>query len=62
MGHEKINGILRHKRLPDESADYIAKRGELRVAEIALMRPQQGVRSFNITSQPEFGHVPPASS
>jgi len=43
MGHEKLNGTLRHTRLPNESPDYIAKREELRVAEIDLMRQSERV-------------------
>lgn len=43
MEHEKLHGTLRHTRLPNESADYIAKREELRVAEIDLMRQRERV-------------------
>ncbi|HYQ96078.1 MAG TPA: DUF899 family protein [Candidatus Eisenbacteria bacterium] len=38
MAFEKISGTLRHTRLQNESPDYIAKREELRVAEVELMR------------------------
>jgi len=34
MAFEKISGTLRHTRLQNESPDYIAKREELRVAEV----------------------------
>ena len=43
MAFEKMNGTLRHTRLQNESADYIAKREELRVAEIELMRNRERV-------------------
>src|SRR3989441_5815225 len=43
MAFEKMNGTLRHTRLQNESADYIAKREELRVAEIDLMRYRERV-------------------
>ncbi|MEK6324243.1 MAG: DUF899 family protein [Acidobacteriota bacterium] len=43
MGHERLHGTLRHTRLPNESADYIAKREELRLAEIDLMRQRERV-------------------
>ena len=43
MGHRKLNGTLRHTRLPNESADYIAKREQLRLAEVDLMRQRERV-------------------
>ena len=43
MEREKIHGRLRHTRLPNESADYMAKREELRLAEIALMLHRERV-------------------
>ena len=43
MGHEKINGTLRHTRLSNESPDYIAKREELRIAEVDLMSQRERV-------------------
>ena len=43
MEHEKLNGTLRHTRLPNESADYLAKREQLRLAEIDLMRQSERV-------------------
>jgi predicted dithiol-disulfide oxidoreductase (DUF899 family) len=42
MEHTK-DGTLRLTRLADESTDYIAKRDELRVAEVALMRQRERV-------------------
>jgi hypothetical protein len=38
MVHETINGTFRQTNLPNESGDYLAKREELRLAEIELMR------------------------
>ncbi len=43
MKREKVNGVLRHTRLQNESADYIARREELRLAEIDLMRQRERV-------------------
>jgi predicted dithiol-disulfide oxidoreductase (DUF899 family) len=43
MVHETIEGTFRQTNLPDESADYLAKREELRVAEIELMRQRERV-------------------
>ena len=36
MVHEMIDGTFRQTNLPNESADYLAKREELRKAEIEL--------------------------
>src|SRR3989442_6919756 len=43
MAFEVSNDMLRHTRLQNESADYIAKREELRLAEIELMRHRERV-------------------
>lgn len=43
MVHETINGTFRQTNLPNESADYLAKREELRLAEIELMRHRERV-------------------
>jgi predicted dithiol-disulfide oxidoreductase (DUF899 family) len=43
MKREKVNGTLRHTRLQNEPADYIARREELRLAEIDLMRQRERV-------------------
>ena len=43
MAFETINDTLRHTRLPNESAEYIGKREELRLAEIELMRQREQV-------------------
>ena len=38
-----VDGILRQTNLPNESADYLAKREEVRLAEIELMRARERV-------------------
>jgi len=43
MEHEKLHGTLRHTRLTNESADYVSKREQLRLAEIELMRQRERV-------------------
>jgi len=43
MAFEKIDGTLHHTRLEDESPSYIAKREELRLAEIDLTRQRERV-------------------
>jgi predicted dithiol-disulfide oxidoreductase (DUF899 family) len=43
MVHETINGTFRQTNLPNESADYLAQREELRLAEIELMRQRERV-------------------
>jgi predicted dithiol-disulfide oxidoreductase (DUF899 family) len=43
MVHETINGSFRQTNLPNESGDYLAKREELRLAEIELMRQRERV-------------------
>jgi len=43
MAVEKIDGALRKTRLPDESKEYIAKREEVRLAEIELDRVRERV-------------------
>jgi len=43
MVHETINGSFRQTNLPNESADYLAKREELRLAEVELMRQRERV-------------------
>ena len=40
------DGTLRHTRLPNESAEYIAKREELRIAEVELMRQRERVAAL----------------
>ena len=43
MTLETIHGVARQTRLTNESADYLARREELRVAEIELMRQRERV-------------------
>ena len=41
MVHEMIEGTYRQTNLPNESSEYLAKREELRLAEIALMQQRE---------------------
>ena len=41
MVHEMINGTYRQTNLPNESPEYLAKREELRLAEIELMKQRE---------------------
>jgi len=41
MVHETINGTFRQTNLANESNEYLSKREELRLAEIALMRERE---------------------
>jgi predicted dithiol-disulfide oxidoreductase (DUF899 family) len=43
MVHEMIEGTYRQTNLPNESADYLSKREELRKAEIELLRQRERV-------------------
>ena len=43
MVHETIEGTFRQTNLPNESPEYLAKREELREAEIELMRQRERV-------------------
>ena len=43
MVHETIDGAYRQTNLPNESADYLAKRELLRLAEIESMRLRERV-------------------
>lgn len=43
MAHEMIDGTYRQTNLPNESAEYLAKREEVRQAEIELMRQRERV-------------------
>jgi predicted dithiol-disulfide oxidoreductase (DUF899 family) len=43
MVYEIVDGIFRQTSLPNESSEYLAKREELRLAEIALMRQRERV-------------------
>jgi predicted dithiol-disulfide oxidoreductase (DUF899 family) len=46
MVHETINGTFRQTNLANESAEYLAKREELRLAEIDLMRQRERVAAL----------------
>src|SRR5215471_14083834 len=46
MAIETINGTLQLTRLKNESADYVARREELRLAEIELMRQCERVAAM----------------
>jgi predicted dithiol-disulfide oxidoreductase (DUF899 family) len=52
MEFERIDGTLRQTRLPDESKEYIAKREELRLAEVELDRTRERVADLR-------RHLPP---
>ena len=41
MVHEMIDGTFRQTNLANESAEYLAKREELRLAEIELMNQRE---------------------
>ena len=41
MAHEMIDGSYRQTNLPNESQEYLAKREELRLAEIELMKQRE---------------------
>ena len=43
MVHETVQGAFRQTNLTNESAEYLAKREELRLAEIELMRQRERV-------------------
>jgi hypothetical protein len=46
MAIETINGTLQLTRLTNESAEYVARREELRLAEIELMRQHERVAAM----------------
>ena len=43
MAHETIDGTYRQTNLPNESAEYLAKREQLRLAEIDLLNQREKV-------------------
>ena len=49
MVHEMIDGTYRQTNLPNESAEYLAGREELRKAEIELMRQRERVAELRRT-------------
>src|SRR5438093_12018728 len=52
MVHETIEGTFRQTNLTNESAEYLAKREGLRLAEIELMRQRERVAELR-------RHLPP---
>src|ERR1700751_5909849 len=52
MVHETIQGTFRQTNLTNESAEYLGKREELRLAEIELMRQRERVAELR-------RHLPP---
>jgi predicted dithiol-disulfide oxidoreductase (DUF899 family) len=54
MALETINGRLQLTRLTNESADYVARREELRLAELELMRQRERVAAMR-------RHLPPGA-
>ena len=52
MVHETIEGTFRQTNLTSESAEYLAKREDLRLAEIELMRQRERVAELR-------RHLPP---
>lgn len=55
MAHETINGTLQMTRLTNESAEYVARREELRLAEIELMRQRERVAAMRRRSEDAEG-------
>ena len=65
MVHEFINGWYRETNLANEPAEYVARREELRLAEIELMEHQERVAALRRALPPgavlgeyEFLEVP----
>ncbi len=46
MVHEMIDGTYRQTNLPNESAEYLAKREEVRLAEIELLKQREKVAAL----------------
>src|SRR5438093_856548 len=46
MVHEMIDGTYRQTNLPNESAEYLSKREELRLAEIVLLNTRERVAAL----------------
>src|SRR2546427_6637453 len=46
MVHEMIDGTYRQTNLPNESAEYLSKREELRLAEIELLNARERVATL----------------
>ena len=67
MVHETIDGTYRQTNLPNESAEYLSKREELRLAEIELMNQREKVATLRRQLPPgpiledyEFVEGPPS--
>jgi predicted dithiol-disulfide oxidoreductase (DUF899 family) len=52
MEHERRHGGLRQTRLPNESAEYLVRREELRLAEVELMRQRERVAALRRELRP----------
>jgi len=46
MTHEMIDGTYRQTNLPNESPEYLAKREEVRLAEIELLNTRERVAAL----------------
>src|ERR1043166_8824798 len=57
MVHQMIDGAYRQTNLPNESPEYLAKREELRHAEIELMRQRERVAELR-RSLPKGATIP----
>ena len=57
MVHEMIDGTYRQTNLPNESVEYLAKREQLRQAEIELMRQRERVAQLR-RALPPGGTIP----
>src|SRR3989442_7850226 len=55
MVHTIVDGTFRQTNLTNESAEYLAKREELRLAEIDLMRQRERVAELR-------RHLPPGAA
>ena len=64
MVHTMVDGTFRQTNLTNESAEYLAKREELRLAEIGLMHQRERVaelrrhlpRPWQLVCQPRLRH------
>jgi predicted dithiol-disulfide oxidoreductase (DUF899 family) len=46
MVHQRVNGTYRHTNLTNESEEYLARREELRLAEIELIKHREQVAAL----------------
>ena len=49
MVHEMIDGTYRQTNLPNESPEYLAKREELRLAEIELIKQRERCAELGVS-------------